>query len=187
MSCWCSLGWKCYRTISEDIGFHQPTVRHTVFKEWISGPLLSSPGVVGQRDRLGAHKRSVSCLCRNRENLKQSKMLPMRHSIKKLNSWTLTIIFAFGAHLSVTSSVRPLAGWPGPVAVVGMPVGVVVAVVAVPLLVHGAVMMVMVMVVTTVLGPATVPLALLGRQITWLCGGAEVCAQAWQRDVSVYI
>lgn len=132
-------------------------------------------------------RESVSCLCRNRENLKPSKMLRMRHFIKKLNSWTLTIIFAFGAHLSVTSSVRPLAGWPGPVTVVGMPVGVVVAVVAVPLLVNRAVMMVMVMVVTTVLGPATVPLALLGWQITWLCGGAEVCAQAWQRDVSVYI
>lgn len=66
----------------------------------------------------------------------------------------------------MTSPVRPLAGRPGPVTVVGMPVGEVVAVVAVPLLVHRSVMMVMVMVVTTVLGPATVPLALLRWQIT---------------------
>lgn len=60
----------------------------------------------------------------------------------------------------------------------GMPVGVVMAVRAVALLVHGAVMVVMVMVVTTVLGPAAVPLTLLGRKVARLRGGAEVCAQA---------
>lgn len=80
--------------------------------------------------------------------------------------------------LSVTSSVGPLAGRPGPVAVVGMPVGVVVAFGAVALLVHGAVMMVVVVVVTAVLGPAAVPLALLGWEVARLRGGAEVCAQA---------
>ena len=58
-----------------------------------------------------------------------------------------------------------------------MPVGVVVAVGAVTFLVHGAVVMVVVMVVTTVLGPAAVPLTLLGWQVARLRGGAEVCAQ----------
>lgn len=102
-------------------------------------------------------------------------------------SWPLTIICASGAHLSVTSSIRSLTGWPGPVAVVGMPVGVIVTVMTVAFLVHRTVMMVMVMVVTTVLGPATIPLTLFGWQVPWLCGGAEVCAKAWQGDVSVYI
>lgn len=59
-----------------------------------------------------------------------------------------------------------------------MPVGVVVAVRAIALLVHGAVMVMVVMVVTTVLGPAAVPLALLGWKVARLRGGAEVCAQA---------
>lgn len=87
----------------------------------------------------------------------------------------------------MTPAVRPLAGRPGPVAILGMPVGVVVAFGPVALLVHGAVVVVVVMVVAAVLGPAAVPLALLGRQVARLCGGAEVCAQALQGDVSVYI
>lgn len=93
----------------------------------------------------------------------------------------------FVAHLSVTPSIRPLAGGAGPVLVVGMPVRVLVAFRAVPLLVHGAVVMVVVVVVTTVLGPATVPLALLRWQVARLRGGAEVCAQAWRGDHPVYI
>lgn len=60
----------------------------------------------------------------------------------------------------------------------GMPVGVVMAVRAVAVLVHGAVMVMVVMVVTTVLGPAAVPFTLLGWKVTRLRGGAEVCAQA---------
>ncbi len=48
----------------------------------------------------------------------------------------------------------------------GMPVGVVMAVRAIALLVYRAVMVMVVMVVTTVLGPATVPLALLGWEVT---------------------
>lgn len=69
----------------------------------------------------------------------------------------------------------------------GMPVGVVMAVWAVALLVHGAVMVMVVVVVTTVLGPAAVTLALLRWEVARLRGGAEVCAQAYQGDVSVYI
>ena len=82
-----------------------------------------------------------------------------------------------GAHLSVSTSIRPVAGRAGPVAVVGVPVGVIVSVRAVALLVHGAVVVMVVMVVTTVLGPAAVPLALLGRKVARLRGRAEVCAQ----------
>lgn len=59
-----------------------------------------------------------------------------------------------------------------------MPVRVVVAVGAVALLVHGAVVMMVVVMVTAVLGPAAVPLALLGWQVTRLRGGAQVCAQS---------
>lgn len=59
-----------------------------------------------------------------------------------------------------------------------MPVGVVVPVGSVALLVHGAVMVMVVMVVTTVLGPAAVPLALLRWKVARLRGGAKVCAQA---------
>lgn len=72
-------------------------------------------------------------------------------------------------------------------AVVGMPVRIVVSLGAVALLVHGAVMVVVVMVVTTVLGAAAVTLALLWWKVARLRGGAEVCAQAYQGDVSVYI
>lgn len=67
----------------------------------------------------------------------------------------------------------------------GMPLGVVMAVWAVALLVHGAVMVMVVVVVTAVLGPAAV--ALLRWEVARLRGGAEVCAQAYQGDVSVYI
>lgn len=88
------------------------------------------------------------------------------------------ILVVLGAHLSVTSTIRSFTRWPGPVAVMGMPVGVVVAIRAVALLVHGAVMVMVAMVVTTILGAAAVPLTLLGRQVAGLCGGAEVCAQA---------
>lgn len=66
----------------------------------------------------------------------------------------------------MSSPVRPLAGRPGPVAVVRMPVRVVVAVVAVSLLFHGAVVMVVVMVVATVLGAAAVSFALLRWEVT---------------------
>lgn len=59
-----------------------------------------------------------------------------------------------------------------------MPVGVVRAVRAIALFVHGAVMVMVVMVVTAVLGPAAVPLALLGWKVARLRGSAEVCAQA---------
>lgn len=48
----------------------------------------------------------------------------------------------------------------------------------VALFVHGTMVMVVVMVVAPVLGPAPVTLALLGRQVARLCGGAQVCAQA---------
>ncbi|KAF3852855.1 hypothetical protein F7725_006210, partial [Dissostichus mawsoni] len=77
------------------------------------------------------------------------------------------------SHLSVSSSFRPLAGGTGPVAVLGVPGGVVVSFRAVALLVHGAVMVMVVMVVATVLGPAAVPLALLWRKVARLRGGAE--------------
>lgn len=72
-------------------------------------------------------------------------------------------------------------------AVLGMPLGVVMAVWAIALLVHGAVMVMVVVVVTAVLGPAAVALALLRWEVARLRGGAEVCAQAYQGDVSVYI
>ena len=88
----------------------------------------------------------------------------------------------------MAASVGPLAGRPGPVAVVGMPVRVVVPVVpvgTVALLVHGAVVMVVVVVVAAVLGPAAVAVALLGRQVARLRGGAEVRAQPWRGDISV--
>lgn len=62
-------------------------------------------------------------------------------------------------------------------AVLGVPGGVVVSFGAVALLVHGAVVVMVVMVVATVLGPAAVPLALLWRKVARLRGGAEVCAQ----------
>ena len=86
-------------------------------------------------------------------------------------------------HLSAAPPVGPLAGGAGPVAVavavVRVPVGVVLAVVA--LLVHGAMVVVMVVVVVpAVLGPAPLPLTLLGRQLRRLGGGAEVGAQAWR-------
>lgn len=68
-----------------------------------------------------------------------------------------------------------------------MPLGVVMAVWAVALLVHGAVMVMVVVVVTAVLGPAAVALTLLRWEVARLRGGAEVCAQAYQGDVSVYI
>lgn len=51
-------------------------------------------------------------------------------------------------------------------AIMWMSVGVVMAVRAITLLVHGAVVMVMVMVVSTILSPAAIPLALLGWQVT---------------------
>lgn len=69
----------------------------------------------------------------------------------------------------------------------GMPVGVVMAVGVIALLVHGAVMVMVVMVVATVLGPAAVSLALLGWKVARLRSGAEVCTQAWQGDDLVYI
>lgn len=79
----------------------------------------------------------------------------------------------FGAHLS-----GPLAGRAGPVTVMGVPVGVVVAVRAVAVLVHGAVMVMVVMVMTAVLSPTAVPFTLLGWKVARLRGGAEVCTQA---------
>lgn len=72
----------------------------------------------------------------------------------------------FGTHLPVAASVGPLARGPRPVSVMGMPVAVVVAVGTVTLLVHGAVMVMVMMVVTSVLGPAAVPLALFGWKVT---------------------
>ncbi len=105
----------------------------------------------------------------------------MSDSVRKLSlifKTSAVDLGIFGAHLSESSSVGPLAGGAGPVAVMGMPVGVVMAVRAVALLVYGAVVVVVVMVVTTVLGPATVPFALLGWEVARLRGGAEVCAEA---------
>lgn len=65
-----------------------------------------------------------------------------------------------------------------------MPVGVVMALGPVAVLVHGTV--VMVVVVAPVLGPASVPLPLFGWKVARLSGGAKVCAQTWQRHVSMY-
>lgn len=68
-----------------------------------------------------------------------------------------------------------------------MPVAVVMAIGSIAFLVQGAVMVMVMVVVTTILGPAPVPFALFGRKVTRLRGGAEVCAQAYQAEVSDYI
>lgn len=81
-------------------------------------------------------------------------------------SGTPVTLSVFRTHLPVSAPVGPLAGGAGPVVVVGMPVAVVVAVGTVAFLVHGAVVVVVMVVVATVLGPAAVPLALLRGQVT---------------------
>lgn len=72
----------------------------------------------------------------------------------------------FRTHLPVSTSIGSLAGGAGPVAVMGMPVAVVMTIWTVTFLVHGAVVVVVMMVVATVLGPATVPFAILRWSVT---------------------
>lgn len=82
--------------------------------------------------------------------------------------------------------IGPLAGRTGPVALVRGPVGVVLAVRHIAVLVHGAVVVVVVVMVAAVLGPASIPLPFFGGKVARLSGGAKVCAQTWQRRVSMY-